>query len=196
MSASVQSSREAYLADVQQRIQASWPEGMPREPVYPFGKISVPGYLRAWAEQKGDAVAIDFYGYQLSWRELDQLSDAFASYLYAEGIRPGDRVAVFLPNCPQFSIAFFGILKSGAILTPVNPMVQDRELAHYLHDSGSRLVVTLDKLAPLVAAVNTDNTLKTLCTTLADFLPGEPPHTGPGWCTRLAGRGAGNLPVL
>ncbi|KCZ54786.1 hypothetical protein HY29_13385 [Hyphomonas beringensis] len=175
MSASVQSSREAYLADVQQRIQASWPTGMPTEPVYPFGQISVPSYLRAWAKQKSDAVAIDFYGYQLSWRQLDQLSDAFASYLYAEGIRPGDRVAVFLPNCPQFSIAFFGILKCGAILTPVNPMVQDRELAHYLNDSGSRLVVTLDKLAPLVTAVNTDKSINILCTTLADFLPSEPP---------------------
>ena len=141
MDTSVLADRTAYLADLTKRIQASWPEGLPLEPEYPFGQVSVPDYLRAWADRKGDEVAIDFYGRPLSWKDLNAYSDAFASFLDEKGVGVGDRVAVFLPNCPQFSIAFFGILKRGAILVPVNPMVKGRELAHYLEDSGARLVL-------------------------------------------------------
>ena len=159
MDASVETDREAYLADLKQRIAAAWPEDMPRDPVYPFGQICVPDYLRAWSDRKGDETAIDFYGYPVSWADLDRLSDAFASFLATRDVGPGDRVAVFMPNCPQFSITFFGILKRGAILVPVNPMVTGRELSHYLEDSGASLVVALDKLAPLVKEVDHDNAL-------------------------------------
>ena len=179
MDASVLADREAYLADLRTRIKASWPQGLPLEPEYPFGRVSVADYLRSWAAKQGDAVAIDFYGYQLTWSELDQLSDAFASFLAEQGVNPGDRVAVFLPNSPQFSISFFGILKRGAILVPVNPMVVGRELAHYLEDSGARLVVALDKLAPLVKGVDLDGDIPVVSTALADFLPSEPAYPVP-----------------
>jgi len=179
MDASVLADREAYLADLKTRIKSSWPQDLPLEPEYPFGQVSAPDYLRAWAAKQGDAVAIDFYGYQLTWSELDQYSDAFASFLAEQGVGPGDRVAVFLPNSPQFSISFFGILKRGAILVPVNPMVVGLELAHYLKDSGVSLVVALDKLASLVKGVDLDGDIPVVSTALADFLPGEPAYPVP-----------------
>ena len=179
MDASVETDREAYLADLKQRIAAAWPEDMPRDPVYPFGQICVPDYLRAWSDRRGDETAIDFYGYPVSWADLDRLSDAFASFLATRDVGPGDRVAVFMPNCPQFSITFFGILKRGAILVPVNPMVTGRELSHYLEDSGASLVVALDKLAPLVKEVDRDNALTIVSTALREFLPADPAYPVP-----------------
>lgn len=195
MDASVLADRTAYLADLAKRIQASWPEGLPLEPEYPFGQVSVPDYLRAWAERKGDEVAIDFYGRPLSWKDLNTYSDAFASFLDEKGVGVGDRVAVFLPNCPQFSIAFFGILKRGAILVPVNPMVKGRELAHYLEDSGARLVLALDTLSSLVKEIDPENRLTVVSTALSEFLPEEPAYPVPTGALNPAIDVSGAIPL-
>ncbi|HAE28320.1 MULTISPECIES: AMP-binding protein [Hyphomonas] len=195
MDTSVLADRTAYLADLTKRIQASWPEGLPLEPEYPFGQVSVPDYLRAWADRKGDEVAIDFYGRPLSWKDLNAYSDAFASFLDEKGVGVGDRVAVFLPNCPQFSIAFFGILKRGAILVPVNPMVKGRELAHYLEDSGARLVLALDTLSGLVKEIDPENRLTVVSTALSDFLRDEPAYPVPAGALNPAMDVSGTIPL-
>ena len=106
----------------------------------------------------------------------------------------GDRVAVFLPNCPQFSIAFFGILKRGAILVPVNPMVKGRELAHYLEDSGARLVLALDTLSGLVKEIDPENRLTVVTTALSDFLPEEPAYPVPAGALNPAMDVPGTIP--
>ena len=70
-----------------------------------------------------DKPAVVHYGHTLSYAELDDASDRFAALLAAHGIQPGDRVAVFLPNLPQYHIVFFGILKLGAVHVPVSRSV-------------------------------------------------------------------------
>lgn len=100
-----------------------------------------------------DRVATVFLGATLTYREVKTRSDRFAAALRALGIGPGDRVGIMLPNCPQYVIAAFGILRAGAIVVNLNPTFTPRELQIVAADSGLRLVVTLDALVPLVRSV-------------------------------------------
>lgn len=99
---------QTYLAQLDQLQQAHWPAGVPRQVHYPLGEQPLCDYLRTWARQQPEAIALDFYGYSLSWAELDHLSDRCAALLVELGVQPGDRVALFMPNCPQLHIAFTG----------------------------------------------------------------------------------------
>lgn len=80
---------------------------------------------------------------KLSYRQVDQASDRFAAGLQTLGVRKGDRVAIMLPNLPQSVVAFFGILKAGAIVVNTNPIYTPRELEHQLHDSGAETIILL-----------------------------------------------------
>ena len=79
---------------------------------------------------------------QLTYAQLDAASDRVAASLAAGGIRPGDRVALQLPNIPQFLMSYFGILKAGAVAVPLNVMLKAPEVAYHLGDSGARLLIT------------------------------------------------------
>jgi long-chain acyl-CoA synthetase len=83
-----------------------------------------------------------FDGGQLTYRELDQASDRLAAALAAAGIEPGDRVALQLPNIPQFLISYFGILKAGGVVVPLNVLLRAPEIAFHLGDSGARVLIT------------------------------------------------------
>ena len=166
----------AYLAHVAKLREDRWPAELPRQAHYPLGEIPITDYLSRRAAANPDKTAIIFYGREISFGDLDRLSDGFAAHLAALGLVPGDRVAVFLPNCPQFLIAFYGILKAGCIHVPVNPMFKELELAYELNDTEAKVIVVLDQLYPLVEAVRAKTALKTVYTTaFADMAPeGEP----------------------
>jgi long-chain acyl-CoA synthetase len=83
-----------------------------------------------------------FDGGQLTYRQLDQASDRVAANLAAAGIEPGDRVALQLPNIPQFLVAYFGILKAGAVVVPLNVLLRAPEIAYHLEDSGALVLIT------------------------------------------------------
>src|SRR5690349_1476906 len=83
-----------------------------------------------------------FDGGQLTYRQLDQASDRVAANLAEAGIRPGEAVALQLPNIPQFLIAYFGILKAGAVVIPLNVLLRAPEIAYHLEDSGALVLVT------------------------------------------------------
>ena len=83
-------------------------------------------------------------GGRLTYRELDHASDLLAAALAASGIEPGDRVALQLPNIPQFLISYFGILKAGAVVVPLNVLLRAPEVAFHLSDSGARVLITWD----------------------------------------------------
>ena len=86
------------------------------------------------------------------YAELDRLADRFAAGLQSLGVRKGDRVALLLPNCPQFVIAFYGALRAGAVVVPCNPLYTAPELQRQLADSGTETVVVLTRLHPIVRA--------------------------------------------
>jgi len=76
----------------------------------------------------------------VSYRTLDQDSARMAGLLRDRGVKPGDQVAIMLPNTPEFAIAYFGVLRAGGIVVPMNPLLKSREVAYYLGDSGARLL--------------------------------------------------------
>ncbi len=165
----------SYLAYVRKLHDKVWPADVPRQPHYPLGEKPLTAYLRTWAETQPDKAAIKFYGAETSYRDLDRLSDNFAALLVRLGARKGDRIAVFLPNCPQFYVCFFGILKAGCVHVPVNPMFTEHELRYELNDSGARIVVVQDQLVPLIETVRPQCTVDHVITTsYRDALPSDP----------------------
>ncbi|WP_137388994.1 AMP-binding protein [Rhodoligotrophos defluvii] len=166
---------EDYLRHLRALWQQRWPAEVPREPRYPLGEIPLTEYLRAWAARTPDKPVVVFYGRELSYGELDRLSDRFAAMLRNRGLEPGDRVAVFLPNCPQFYIVFFGILKAGCVHVPVSPMFTAPELAYELKDSQASFLVTHDQLLATVNKLaENERPEHILVTASQDFLPEEP----------------------
>jgi len=108
----------------------------------------------------------------LTYRQVDNLANRFANALIASGVRPGDRIALQLPNLPQFVFCFYGALKAGAAVVPVNPLYTVRELATILKNAEPRAVVTLSRLAPRVGeALAQDSGATVIVTEPYDYVP-------------------------
>jgi long-chain acyl-CoA synthetase len=103
--------------------------------------------LRESARAAPEKVAIIFDDFKLTYDHLDALSNQVAAGLLGAGVEPGDRVALMLPNVPQFVIAYYGILKAGAIVVPMNVLLKAPEIAYSLADSGARCLVAWDDFA-------------------------------------------------
>jgi long-chain acyl-CoA synthetase len=97
--------------------------------------------LTAAAAREGARTALVLGDEQLSYLELDVASAKVAGMLRAGGLRAGDRVAVMLPNVPQFAMAYYGVLRMGGIVVPMNPLLKAREVEHYVGDSGAAVVL-------------------------------------------------------
>ncbi|HEV2583719.1 MAG TPA: long-chain fatty acid--CoA ligase [Ktedonobacteraceae bacterium] len=116
--------------------------------------------------------AFIYYGTKLSYAQFSSLANRFAMALQRLGIEPGDRVAIALPNMPQYPIAYYGALRAGAVVVPTNPLYTEREMQHQLADSGARAVVMLDMFYPVVRAVREKTALEHfILTSPADYLP-------------------------
>src|SRR5688500_7726721 len=96
---------DAYLDDLRARQARVRPASTPAHVVYPLGEISIPAHVDHWAEHRPDRAAIVFEGRTVTYAELADLSARVAGWLAGAGVRPGDRVAVYLGNSPQFTIA-------------------------------------------------------------------------------------------
>ena len=94
-----------------------------------------------------DATAYKFMGRALSFGEIDEASLALAAWLQGSGLERGDRVAVMMPNVPQYPVAVAAILRAGYVVVNVNPLYTPRELAHQLKDSGAKAIVILENFA-------------------------------------------------
>jgi acyl-CoA synthetase (AMP-forming)/AMP-acid ligase II len=168
-------SEDDYLSLLKELWVRRWPETVPRQASYPFGEQPLTEYLRARAKRHPDKAVLVFYGRHVSFAELDELSDRLASLLARRGVRAGDRVAVFLPNCPQFLVAFYAILKLGAVHVPVNPLFKSQEVLYQLRDSGARVIVALDQLYDTLRSIRAEADIThVLVTGFADMLPPSP----------------------
>ncbi|MGZ0085051.1 long-chain-fatty-acid--CoA ligase [Caldibacillus thermoamylovorans] len=116
--------------------------------------------LHERAAEFGAQPALTFYSQTITYAELAAAVNRFASSLQALGVQKGDRVAIMLPNCPQYVIAYYGILQAGAIVTQVNPMLVERELSYLLNDSGAEMIVIYEPLYPRLAAVRQETAVK------------------------------------
>ena len=116
--------------------------------------------------------AIVYYGTKLSYAQLSSLTNRFAVGLQKLGVRKGDRVAIALPNIPQYPIAFFGALKAGAVVVPTNPLYTEREMEHQMADSGARILVMMEDFYPVIRNVRANTALEhIILTSPADYLP-------------------------
>src|SRR5262249_53559795 len=118
-----------------------WPSSVD-EAAIRFAEQPLSALLSLQAQRVPDRPALIFYGRELSFRELDAAVSRFTGWLLERGIQPGDRVALFLENSPQFAIAYYGALRAGAIAVCLNPMHKAAELLHEFSDSGARVLVT------------------------------------------------------
>lgn len=125
-------------------------------------KKSVPQLLFETAKQYPNHYAMSFYGKKFTYKQLAEAASGFASGLQKRGLNKGDRVALMLPNCPQYVISYFGVLIAGGIVTQINPMLVERELEYILNDSGAETIVVLDAMYPRVKAVQGNTNLKTI----------------------------------
>ncbi|MGA2198761.1 MAG: long-chain fatty acid--CoA ligase [Nitrososphaerales archaeon] len=117
----------------------SWPKDLPRE----VGEEAQPLYklLENSAARYPDDRCLLYQGRSLTYRKVDELASRFASGLMSLGFQRGDRVAIFMPNAPQFVISYFGTLKAGGIVVPCSPLYKEKELEYQLRDSGATFVV-------------------------------------------------------
>ena len=117
-----------------------------------------------------DRPATSFFGATLSYGDIKDRSDRLATAFDGMGLVKGDRVGIMLPNCPQYVIAAFAVLRHGAIVVNINPTYTGRELLSVAADSGMRFLITLDALAPLALAVKNDCLLEhVIITSLAEY---------------------------
>ena len=111
-------------------------------------------------------------GQTISFSELDSLSRQFAAYLMNNGFKPGDAIAIMMPNLLQYPVALFGILRAGMTVVNVNPLYTARELKHQLNDSQAKAIIIVENFAHTLDKVVADTGIQeVLLTSLADMLP-------------------------
>ena len=126
-----------------------WPRRLPRALDVPETSLWL--NVEVSAARFPHKPAYVFFGRELTYAELRSQAEALAGWLQAQGVGAGDRVAVFMQNCPQFAIALYGVLRANAVVVPVNPMNRAEELKHYLTDPETSVVICSADLAPIVA---------------------------------------------
>lgn len=168
-----------------------YPDGIQSELNYP--KVPIFRFLDQTAQAHPNLPATDFYGMKLTYMQLWGAVNKCANTLIAMGVQPGDRVALMMPNCPQYVIAYYGALKAGAIIAQVNPLYTEGEIEYLCNNAGAKVMVVADLLYPKVqgALPNTGLT-KVLVTKMRGDIPLGPeaaafeaaiegaPHTDPG----------------
>ena len=149
-----------------------WPPLLTKTLEYP--KVPLFEFLESSARRFGDKTAVVYYGKEITFNQLLDECERFATFLSRSGIGKGDRVALYLQNSPQFMVAFFGTMRANAVVVPLNPMLVERELEYVLKDSGSRIVVTTSELASRVLPVAKDLGIEVVCGNLSDYIPEKP----------------------
>ena len=153
---------------------ASWPKRLPRTLTPP--ETSLWHNLEVAAARYPAKAATLFFGRAMTYARLREESQALAGWLQAQGVRRGDRVALFMQNCPQYLVAYHAILRADAVVVPVNAMNKAEEFGHYIVDPGTQVVICGAELAAIVASANaalppSQRVARVLATRYADELP-------------------------
>ncbi len=143
---------------------------VPKKLIYPEAPLHT--LLEGSAKRHPKQTAVEFLGLTMTYDELWDAAKRFATALESLGVKRGDRVAVMLPNCPQFVIAFFGASMLGAVVVNTSPLYVARELEHQLRDSGAETLVILNLFYPRYREVaSTVPVKRVVVTSISDFLP-------------------------
>ena len=124
----------------------AYPAGVPAD-IHVAQYPSLVHLLEESFQKNAPRTAYSFMGKDVSFAQTDSLSQAFAAYLQGLGLVKGDRVAIMMPNVPQYPAAVAGILRAGFVVVNVNPLYTPRELEHQLKDSGAKVIVIIENFA-------------------------------------------------
>ncbi len=145
-------------------------DGVP--PVIDYEEITIGEILDRSAEKWPDRDALIFQGYRMTFSELREAANRFASCLQSFGVKKGDSVAILLPNMIPCVVAYYAVLRIGAIAVMNNPLYSDRELKHQFNESGSKVLITIDLLANRMVNLRPETGIKQIVYTgLGDYLP-------------------------
>lgn len=152
------------------------------KPSLDYPPYPVASFLEKTAQKYPDKTAIIFGGLAplmgeqhdiITFGRLNELVDRFAAGLQKLGLQKEDRVALYMPNCPQYLIAYYGILRAGGIVVPCNPLYVAREIEHQLKDSGAKFAIVLSMMYPNVKEVRALTSLQhVIVTNIKEYFPG------------------------
>ena len=127
-----------------------------RPVTFTYREITLQDRLREVAREVGGKPALVLGDRTLTYRELDERTDRLAGALARRGVKPGDRVTLFMPNSLEFVVAFYGALKAGGVVNPINALSKEREVRFQVADAGAAAVMYHEALAPIVDAVRAE----------------------------------------
>jgi long-chain acyl-CoA synthetase len=139
-----------------------------------FPPLTLPAMFAASAAKNPTAILTDFMGAQQSYADIAMRAASFAGGLQAQGMAKGDRVGLFLPNVPDYLVAYYGALSAGGIVVNMSPLYSVAELAHQVSDSGTRVIVTCDVpqlMAAATALLDQGLLDRIIVASIADALP-------------------------
>ena len=136
-----------------------YPEGVPAD-INPAQYTSLVALMEESFQKYGPQLAYSFMGKNISYAQTDSLSRALGAYLQSLGLAKGDRVAIMLPNVPQYPVAVAAILRAGYVVVNVNPLYTPRELEHQLKDAGAKAIIIIENFASTLEQVITKTPVK------------------------------------
>ena len=142
------------MANIERPWLKNYQPGVPADIELPTE--SLVAMLERSVAEAGDHPAMEFFGRRTSYTELGEQIDRAAEGLRTLGVRAGDRVALILPNCPQHVVAFYAVLRLGAVVVEHNPLYTPRELRHQFEDHQARIVIAWDKAAAAIRSFPAD----------------------------------------
>ena len=154
----------------------SWPKGVLETLHYRLGEKPLHEYLMDNAKERPEETAYVYYGNNLTWSQLQDDTGRLAQFLKDQGVGKGDRIALFMQNCPQYLIGHYAIQMLGAIVVPLNPMYKEAELEYLINEADIKAVIAGQELYPTMEAVKGKaKSLQFIITThYADFLSESP----------------------
>ena len=148
----------------------SYDQGVPQHIDYPEVPLSY--FLEEAARKHPETPCTIFKGAKISYREMNELTDRLACGLAELGVKKGDRVGIFMPNTPQFVMAYFGVLKLGAIVVATNPLYSAREIEHQVNDAGIEVMLVMSNFYNAIKEVQPKTKIRTVVVTnLKEALP-------------------------
>ncbi|MFS0576443.1 AMP-binding protein [Sporosarcina sp. 179-K 3D1 HS] len=161
------------MVDVKKKY---WPKYLPEKLEYRLGEKPLHEYLAHNAKTHPNRTAYNYYGQKITWTLLNDHSDRLAQFLKDKDIQKGDRVALYMQNCPQYIIGYFAIQKNGAIVVPLNSMYKEAELDYFINEVNIKAVISADDLYPRLQAIkdNIPSVDFIITTSYQDYLLAEP----------------------
>jgi long-chain acyl-CoA synthetase len=137
-----------------------------------YPEVPIDRFLKDAAEKYPNNTALIFFDSKMTYAELDRLVNRFGAGLQKLGVQKGDRVALYMPNCPQMVIAYYAVMRIGGVVVPSNPLYVAREIEHQMNDSGAKAIVCLSRFYDNVRQARPNTPLEhVIVTNIKEYFP-------------------------